>query len=75
MKYYNLYCSKCRTHTKHKVTDDPDKQTQTIQCTRCDEEQIDNIIDKRNKLNKILGDPYEEWKRKQSTGTENTNNS
>ena len=54
MKYYFLWCEKCRRHTKHEVNDDPVKKIQTIKCTECNTVQEDEIKHERVKVSSVL---------------------
>lgn len=55
-RFYFLYCSKCRDHTKHEIKDA--NPTQSITCIECQKTRADRIISKRVKVERGFYDEY-----------------
>ena len=67
-RYYKIYCSKCRHHTKHKINDN--NPTQSITCLECDKTRADHIVSKRVKIEVGLWNEYIGKCREQGINTE-----
>ena len=64
MKYYFLWCDKCRGYTKHKVEDDTAKKIQTITCTECNTFQEDEILHERVKVSSVLWGVFNDYRQR-----------